>query len=204
MKRVAAFIDGFNVYYSMDKSADGKYKKYKWLNLRKLLENFLQEDEMLQNIMFFTALQKNETKRMRHLNYLKALKSEGIDYYLGKMRYEILTCPHCGKKYTEPKEKQTDANIISRFMGMAFYKDFDVALIVSADSDLVPMIEATKRINFDIKYRVIVPIDQNARELIQVCDDYKSIYEIHLKNSQFDDVITLPDHSKIERPKEWQ
>ena len=41
-KRVAVFVDGFNVYHFLDKTPG--YKKYKWLNYQKLAETKFAND----------------------------------------------------------------------------------------------------------------------------------------------------------------
>jgi hypothetical protein len=38
MNRVIAFVDGFNLYHSLADNPD--YHKYKWLDIRKLIEIF--------------------------------------------------------------------------------------------------------------------------------------------------------------------
>ncbi len=213
MKRVIALVDGLNVYYSLEKSIDGKYKKYKWLNLKKLLENFVNSDEELKQIYYFTALSKSSEKRKRHLTYLKALQSTGVKYEAGKIVLGPEYCALCKGTYQKPKEKQTDAKIIVSALGMTVHDDFDIALVVSGDSDLVPMITGArslpvirngKPIMSDKKFRLIVPIGQRAVDLINVCDEHKKIDELHLKNSQFPSVIKLDNETFIERPIEWE
>jgi uncharacterized LabA/DUF88 family protein len=213
MKRVIALIDGLNVYYSLERSENNKYQKYKWLNLKKLLLNFINPGEELKAVHYFTALPLNPNKRKRHLTYLKALQNEGIKYEAGKIVQDPEYCPLCKRPYQKTKEKQTDAKIIVSALGMSIHDDFDIALVVSGDSDLVPMITGAKSLPMmrngkfqmsDKKFRLIIPIGQRAVDLINVCDEYKKIDEIHLKNSQFEKNIVLGNGENISKPLEWQ
>lgn len=205
MKKVVAFVDGFNVYYSMQKSQGNVLHKYKWLNLRKLLNKYVfSQTEVLDEIYYFSALTNENDKRMRHLTYVNALRSENIKTVWGYLRYDPTDCPSCKTTFMKPIEKQTDANIISQVMKMAILDEFDLALIVSADSDLVPMIKAVKHIKPTKEFRVVIPINQKAKELTQVCGDRRKIQDVHLADSQFPETVTLTDGMTISRPKEWQ
>lgn len=204
-KKVVGFVDGFNLYYSLQKSQNNQYHKYKWLNLRALLERYIhKQEEELKDIYYFTALHKNEQRRKRHLTYIKALRNEGVEDVRGYLRYDSIDCPKCKQTFTYPIEKQTDANIISRALSMAMYDDFDIALIVSADSDLVPMVKAAKVLKPDKQFRVIIPIHQKAKELTQACGERRKIREEHLANSQLAETITLPDGTILTRPDNWK
>ena len=53
-KRAMFFVDGFNLYHSLD--ANTAFHKYKWLNLRQLALCFsIEPYETLQGIKYFTA-----------------------------------------------------------------------------------------------------------------------------------------------------
>ena len=53
MRKAAFFIDGFNLYHSLDKKKD--FHKYKWLNLWRLSELILLPNETLADVYYFTA-----------------------------------------------------------------------------------------------------------------------------------------------------
>jgi len=53
MARVAAFIDGFNLFHSIN--SNPKYHKYKWLNLQKLVSCFILPKDEVKTIYYFTA-----------------------------------------------------------------------------------------------------------------------------------------------------
>ena len=59
---------------------------------------------------------------------------------------ESWTCNGCGRTGKVPKEKKTDVNIAVELMTDAFSDGFDSALMITADSDLVPPILAIRRL----------------------------------------------------------
>ena len=72
-KRVVAYIDGFNVYHAI---ANNLPDKYKWLDYRKFVQNFLDADDSLINIIFFTATPSWDPVRvLRHNAYMSVLVS---------------------------------------------------------------------------------------------------------------------------------
>ena len=56
-KRVSFYVDGFNFYYGLKAMTKSKpdWRKFYWINLVKLFEEFLNEDEELVCVNYFTA-----------------------------------------------------------------------------------------------------------------------------------------------------
>ena len=69
MKKVIAYIDGFNLYYRALKGT-----KYKWLDLEALVKNLMPNHEILKIRHFTAIVKKNEKAYHRQDVYLKALK----------------------------------------------------------------------------------------------------------------------------------
>jgi hypothetical protein len=82
MSRIAFLIDGFNLYHALDYSPVHKspstdphrYKKYKWLNLFKLAQCYVNEPgDSVEEVYYFTAYAYwNPMKVDRHKLYIKA------------------------------------------------------------------------------------------------------------------------------------
>lgn len=53
MNRVAFFVDGFNLYHSLDSGPS--YYKYKWLNLEKLARCFVTSHDKAEKVFYFTT-----------------------------------------------------------------------------------------------------------------------------------------------------
>ena len=84
-KRVAVFVDGFNVYHFLDKTPG--LKKYKWLNYRRLAEHFCLVDSIIDSVYYFTALVKFDSeKNKRHNVFIRALKTQDIVTVKGKFK----------------------------------------------------------------------------------------------------------------------
>jgi len=79
------FVDGFNLYHAIDSARS--LHKYKWLNLRSLAELFLRRDDYLSKVYYFTSLATWDQEKMRkHMLYMDALKTVGVDIILGEFR----------------------------------------------------------------------------------------------------------------------
>lgn len=73
MKKVIAYIDGFNLYYSSLKGTPNK-----WLDLYSLCSSLLKPDQELIEVKYFSALVKdrfNKNKIVHQSIYLDALKT---------------------------------------------------------------------------------------------------------------------------------
>ena len=109
-KNVIFFIDGFNLYHSLD---NNYYKKYKWLNLFKLSQCFVQKNESIVKIYYFTASANwNPGKVKRHKDYILALEQNPVlSTIYGNFREITRNCSFCGNQYKTYEEKETDVNI---------------------------------------------------------------------------------------------
>lgn len=52
MSRYCIYIDGFNVYYSL---SNKQFRKYKWLNYRKLAESAVRSGDSIAAVYYFTT-----------------------------------------------------------------------------------------------------------------------------------------------------
>lgn len=104
--RVRVYIDGFNLYHSVDELKDDKLK---WLDVRKLAAQFLRPNEEIDKVLFFTALptylireardqvksQKAAEKIARHRLYIKALEACGTEVNPGTFKAKPAKCYKC-------------------------------------------------------------------------------------------------------------
>lgn len=182
MKRVSFFIDGFNLYHSVKQFAPD----CRWLNLKALCKSFLKQDEELQDIYYFTAFASwNPTKVEKHKLYISALRTVGVKIVCGKFKEVRKHCNICQKDYKTHEEKRTDVNIAIKLFEDAVKDMYDMAVVVSGDSDLIPPIETIKE-NFPTKtVAVLVPVGRKTKELRDVSDIYKKLKTQDLKNARF-------------------
>jgi uncharacterized LabA/DUF88 family protein len=143
MRRVIAYVDGFNLYHAID--ALGK-PHLKWGNLRDLAASICGPDETLVQVYYFTALAtwRSPAAIGRHREYIKALKHAGVTCVVGHFKEKHRKCLKCGAAWIAHEEKETDVAIATNLIADAFQDRFDRALIISADSDLTPAIECVR------------------------------------------------------------
>lgn len=207
MKNAIFLIDGFNLYHSLiNPLFVNRLGKYKWLNLKKMCLRFLQSQEKLNGIYYFSALcEWDEKKKERHEVYINALINSGVTPILGKFKLVTRKCrASCKEEYQTYEEKRTDVNIGVKLISFAFQNTFDVAYLISADSDLIPAVEEVRTL-FDQKEIVnVIPFGRSAEELTGMCNRTIKIKEKHLKSSQFDLEITTKEGITISCPNEWR
>jgi uncharacterized LabA/DUF88 family protein len=203
MNRVVVFIDGFNLYHALD--ANAAYHKYKWLNLDKFCRCFISPKDTVVDIFYFTSYVTWDPKKLaRHQIYVRALQFVGVKPVFGAFRMKDIKCRICHKSYQIPEEKQTDVNIAIKLFQTATLDMWDVALIISGDSDLIPAIEEVKKTFPTKKIGVAIPIGRRAEELKQVTDFHRKVKPKHLESCQFDDEITIDHDIKLHRPYSWR
>jgi hypothetical protein len=149
MKRVIAYIDGFNLYFGLREKG---WKRFYWLNLRQVALNLLKPYQTLVAVKYFTSVvTAPPDKNRRQATFLEALGTlPDFSIYHGHFLADEVTCWQCGHTYTTHREKMTDVNIATELLSDAFTDRFDAALLISADSDLVGPIQ---------KVRHLFPID---------------------------------------------
>ncbi|MBN2395482.1 MAG: NYN domain-containing protein [Candidatus Atribacteria bacterium] len=159
MKKVIFYIDGFNFYHGLKEAAEkidnnptsNRWKKFYWIDFVKFCAQFLNNDEQLVYVKYFTARPLNTGKRERQnilMSVNQKLNNSILEIHYGKyIEKEIICRASCGQPFTYPEEKQTDVNI-----AIAMLEDYitglcDKTILISADSDLAPPLKAIARIN---------------------------------------------------------
>ena len=157
--RVAAFVDGYNLYHAIDSLCENHLK---WVNIRDLCKQFAPNPHCeLGEVHYFTAgaTWLRDSYR-RQVKYLRALQSVAVKPMLGKFKVRNASCFKCGHSWSLHEEKETDVNIALHLLRGAFTDSYDRALLVSGDSDLVPAVRMVLE-DFPTKQVVIVaPIGQ--------------------------------------------
>lgn len=173
MVRVKVYIDGFNLYHSIAELG-GNRNHLKWLNLWGLSNSLLREEETLQGVEYFSALKRTNIDRLkRHEQYIEALKYHDVTIHLGKFKKKFHRCRECNKTYTGWEEKETDVHIAVKIVEDAFTDQFDKAIIISADTDLMPPIDSVKSFFPEKNIVVIAPPKRMSR-----CRSMNPVYEI--------------------------
>ncbi len=141
--RTNIYVDAFNLYYGCLKGTP-----YRWLNLEALCKIMLPHD-IIQQIKYFTARviarPHDPNKLIRHDTYLRALGtlpkvSITYGHYLSHAVKMPLATPPPGGPYMarviKTEEKGSDVNLASHLLMDACRDAFDIAVVISNDSDL--------------------------------------------------------------------
>lgn len=202
MSRYCFYIDGFNVYFALQKKP--AYQKYKWLNYRKLAESVIGPKDSIEGIFYFTTFVKWRPESVkRHKIYIKALRAAGVEIIQGRFLKKSIKCHKCQQYFKTHEEKQTDVNIALKIVSDAFDDLYDRALIISADSDLLPVIKTVQKHSPDKEIGVMFPIGRSSAELRQYSSFRRKMPEKLLNDCQFPDELKI-GNTKIQRPENWQ
>ena len=204
MERVTVYIDGLNLYYGM-KSAG--WRRYYWLDVQRLSENLLRPYQRLQFVRYFTAkFLPNADKPgqvYRQRAYLQALSS------LPKVRVECafhleknVTCPYCESKIPRYEEKETDVNIALALLGDAYDDLYDIAILISADSDLTRPVVAVREKFAKKEVLVALPPERKSKRLREVAKTIE-IGRDKLRDSQLPNPVIKPDDCIVPKPAIW-
>ena len=201
-ERVIAYVDGFNLYFGMKA---GGWNDTLWLNIQKLAHDLLKPHQVLLHTKYFTSrVRNNPNKEKRQKTYIEAIETLlDCNIYYGHYQSQVEQCRICGHSYPYANEKMTDVNIAVEILTDAYSDKFDMALLITGDSDLVPPIRAVHKL-FNNK-RVFVAFPPN-RFNISVKDAAKGSLMIgrkKLKDSQFAEKVKKKDGFVLMRPTEW-
>jgi uncharacterized LabA/DUF88 family protein len=202
VSRYCFYIDGFNVYYALQELP--AYHKYKWLNYRQLAEIVIRAKDKIAGIFYFTAFVKwRPLSVRRHEEYIKILRWAGVETIQGRFMAKDIKCHRCQRYFTTHEEKRTDVNIACKILTDAVDNVFDKAVIISADSDLLPVIKAVERIAPEKEIGVMFPIGRTNYELRQNASFRIKMSQKLLQESQFPEQVRIGS-GVIARPTNWR
>ena len=149
--RTTVYVDGFNLYYGCLKGTP-----YKWLDLKSLFRQLLEEQNQIDAIKYFTAKIKAKpgkaTSPQEQQAYLRALEAHipEIEIILGhflihNVRMPAVSPPPITVEVIKSEEKGSDVNLSVHLLNDAWLDKFDCAVIVTNDSD---MAEAMRLVKF--------------------------------------------------------
>jgi uncharacterized LabA/DUF88 family protein len=142
MTRIIAYVDGFNLYHAIH---DLKRPALKWLDLNALVLSLARSGETVTEVNYFSAYATwRPDAYQRHIEYVKALEHVGVKCMMGHFKSKQLTCKSCGAGWTKHEEKETDVHIASRIVVDACEDRYDRAVLITADSDILPALDIVK------------------------------------------------------------
>lgn len=221
-QRVAYYVDGFNLYHGCFDNLQSRssWRAFRWLDLHSMCSRtYPKGDTVL--VKYFTATVEPQPDRprtsIRQQIYLRALRANGnVDVHLGRFsRYtKIRTVADPESAFALPKEpeelalvietreKGSDVNLASHLLLDGFRDRYDLAVVISNDSDLATPIRMI-RSELGKQVAIINPRKKIAFDLKGIAHSYKSIRRTWLENAQLPDILH-DDNGEIRKPDEWR
>lgn len=200
--RAAWYVDGFNIYHALAEMDD---KSLKWLDLSRLAKLLVpQKTEEVTLVRYFSALRPDRGgTKARHNSYMNALRASGVTITRGHYVHAPQACVTCGHVDEIPSEKQTDINMALAVLCDAQDDLFDVAYLLTADSDHAATFRVLKE-RFPQKGAVsVLPPDRpESKKIMSNADRKISINRSHLENCRFP-MAVRGSTGWIRRPREY-
>ncbi len=146
--RANIYVDGFNLYYGAVRKTP-----YKWLNVADMCHMMLPNDD-INRIRYFTALvdpRPNDPDQLtRQKTFLRALQTiPNLSIHYGHFLSHVvdmhLAPPASGTaRVIKTEEKGSDVNLATHLLTDGFKNDYEVAIVVSNDSDLCEPIRVVR------------------------------------------------------------
>ena len=222
--RTYVYIDGFNLYYGCVKGTP-----YKWLNIVELCRRLMPDNE-IQRVHYFTARVKSppddpqmHTRQQAFIRALETLPEIQVTYgsFLASQKKMPLAKPRPGRAddlapnivtlqpggptgavVLNTEEKGSDVNIATMLVADAFRKRFDVAAVLSVDSDLaLPITLVTSELR--LKVGVLFPRHRYSVRLVNIATFRKTIDKTDLRACQFPEEVVDAQGRTIRRPERW-
>lgn len=190
--RTNVYIDGFNLYYGALKGTP-----YRWLDVAKFCTVILPRDT-IHRIRYYTAAVRprphDPDQRARQELYLRALRTiPNLTIHEGHFLAHVVAMPSASNParmvdVIKTEEKGSDVNLAAHLLRDAFVGDFEVAVVVSNDSDLLEPIRIVQQ-ELGKPVGILNPQKHPSWVLKQEARFFKNIRHSALVKCQFPDEL---------------
>jgi uncharacterized LabA/DUF88 family protein len=190
------YVDGFNLYFGAAKGTP-----YKWLDIQKLC-GLLLPGHQIDCIKYFTARVSvrvsNPAAPTNQETFLRALRTlPNFEIYFGHFLTHTVTMPLAHPvagsspfvRVVKTQEKGSDVNLATHLLHDGHLNRYEVAVIVSGDSDLLAPVEIVMR-HLKKPVGVLNPQKRTCRVLARQATFYKHIRPGVLAACQFPSPMT--------------
>lgn len=201
-ERLIAYIDGFNIYYGL---RDARLRTSRWLDLRGVCTSLLKPWQRLELVRYFTTRVRGDPAAARRQSaYIDALLARGgLEIDFGHFLSSNTQCRRCGAVTRKREEKKTDVNIAVRLLEDAYDDRFDVAMVISGDSDLVPPVESVRSRFPDKRVLVAAPPERWSTQLSQAANAALQISPLTIRSNRLPDPVVTPSGTQLRAPNGW-
>jgi len=206
-RRVAAFFDGFNFYHAVDEL---NLPHLKWVNLRRLCGRFAPPPDFdLVQVNYFSAYATwLPDSYRRHIEFVRAQQAQGVNVVLGMFKEQMHSCRRCGSRWPSHEEKESDVSLAVHLYRGAARDEYDRALLVTRDSDILPAVRLVKQDFPRKEIRLLAPPGKPFNlALLRAAGGNscgKQLQVVHLQQSLLDrEVLDKAGKVVAVRPKEY-
>ena len=206
--RANVYVDGFNLYFGCLQNTP-----YRWLDVAALCRLSLPAHYQVHRIRYFTALvtprpgsPRADVRQQVFLRALATLPNVVIHYgsFMNKIKTRPLVHPPPGGptmvEVRDTEEKGSDVNLATYLLFDAHNDEFDAAVLVTDDSDLVEPVRLVRR-DFGKHVRILSPRGKSW-QLSQAATRFYQISAANLRAAQLP--RTLKDSAgTITKPQGW-
>ncbi len=207
--RTHVYVDGYNLFYGCLKGTP-----HKWLNIHALCSLLMPTND-IRAVRYFTAkvsgTPRDPDQPTRQQTYFRALRTvPQVSIHLGHFLTHEVNMPdatdwtagrYTPRRVIKTEEKGSDVNIATHLLVDAFDDAFDVAVIISNDSDLKEPISVVRN-RFRKTIGILNPQAKVSRTLQPLAHFIKPIRSGVLANAQFPDVMR-DAQGPFHKPARW-
>jgi uncharacterized LabA/DUF88 family protein len=204
--KINVYIDGFNLYYGSIKGTP-----YKWMNPL-IMARLLFPGDTINRIKYFTARvsarPSDPDQPIRQQTYFRALQTvpeieiiEGSFLTKEVMMPRANTNPQQYVRVIKTEEKGSDVNLAVHLVNDAYQKDFDLAAMVTNDSDLLEPLKIVKY-QLGMPIGIVNPQKHPSFHLKQHATFIKTLRKGVLNASLFPTTLT-DAHGTFHKPISW-
>jgi uncharacterized LabA/DUF88 family protein len=206
--RTSVYVDGFNLYYAIRDSPNSK-----WLDILALCHSYLRTYD-IQDIKYFTAkIAPRPTDPYQHVRqktYIQALQTlPGLTVIYGHflshpvtMTVYPVTSPPTRVRVLKTEEKGSDVNLAAHMLNDAHLDHFDVAVVISNDSDLLMPIKMVRGLGKRVEI-LRPPTPYPSQALIREVNLVRPIRISAIQSSQFPPIVTTINGKLLHKPTTW-
>lgn len=201
---MGVYVDGFNLYHGVHAWSRCRWL---WLDLVALAQSLRPDNEVVKVHYFTAPVLNNAGAASRQGTYQSALKAHSgsrMQITQGRYQTKTYTCRNCGKSHRTYEEKETDVSIAANLVADASRQLYDTALIISADSDLIPAIKAAKELQPELFAIAAFPPERNSDDLKRLLPASFHIGKAKIRQAQLPEHVVDPTSlRRYERPLKW-
>ena len=199
--RASVYIDGFNIYHSIQ--ANSFPNELKWVSYAALAKLLLPAGSEIVHTKVFTAIGSHYPQSAaRQRVWLKALEANQCEVILGRFKMRDRVCKSCGVSWVGHEEKETDVNISLHILNDCYKNSLDQILVLTNDTDLVPAVQMV-RAEFPRIQIVQASIRKPHVVWDRVVDQSRTISAAMLRQALLPETVVLPSGRVLTRPEAY-